>query len=479
MRMRRGSRDYWRFWCRFHKRRFGCCSGSRSLPEPLRDGAFGSAASWRRTPRVQSRPPRRVLRAQLRPRFHGGRRLSAESRVPEPAELPRRHASDPAAQCRCFGRCLGFGGRQGFEGGVLRVQSLPAASTAGVVYRESRVPARGRGLRAGRFGLRSASAVSSGAPAGSEAGEASTPGASGSLAAGASTAGAVSPGSSASGAGKASAPDASDPTTGAVSSGAPSGSGAGASDSAATGASPAGAVPSGAASGSGAGASDAVAAAAFSSGTPDSFAGTVSPGGDSTTSGATGDAACTAASRAFLRLRRRALRAQRQNQIRQHAVGELGSFRPAPATRTLAAETGIGQQTKRRLHRVRPALARRLVRKRNHGPQARPGTELDARRGMPLARAGQPVHAPRSSAPPCGTDPDCPAGTRQSLGAVDAPLVLIQPPPGQNRLHHRQRNEPRALPAHPRRLRRWAMPAARRCAAEPRRPSRRDRESRN
>ena len=138
--------------------------------------------------------------------------------------------------------------------------------------------------------------------------------------------------------------------------------------------------------------------------------------------------------------------------LRQRAFDELGGFGRGPSRASV-----------RRRSRYRPAGGRPRARGPPSGacrlhPRTTPRPTTRRRGGIPgtpwravAARrsAGPP---PRSTARPCGTDPGVPPAAGIAR-AVHRPVVLVQRLPGEQRRHHAQRHEPRALPAHARGLR--------------------------
>ena len=99
----------------------------------------------------------------------------------------------------------------------------------------------------------------------------------------------------------------------------------------------------------------------------------------------------------------------------QHAFDKLGRLRPAPAARPLAAETAVGQQPERGLHRLHPAVARRFI-----GETTRWSTNpRPARNSMHAVECRSLAPVSRSTAAfqrtPVRNGPGLPAGTRHSL----------------------------------------------------------------
>jgi hypothetical protein len=109
-----------------------------------------------------------------------------------------------------------------------------------------------------------------------------------------------------------------------------------------------------------------------------------------------------------------------QDHFRQPAFGEFRRRGVAPSLRAFAAEAAIGQQAKGGLDPIAPALAGSFIGEGNQGPQAGAGAKFQARHGVPLAKAGEPVYG--SVKAQAGTERTGLAGRQQALaGAIDAP----------------------------------------------------------
>jgi hypothetical protein len=118
----------------------------------------------------------------------------------------------------------------------------------------------------------------------------------------------------------------------------------------------------------------------------------------------------------------------RAESFRQRAFGKLRRFGAAPAARALAAEAAIGQQRKAAFTGSPPAAPTPAHRESRHQPQAGAGAKFQARHGMPLAGAAQPVH--RRAPADRGAERSRPARRHQAFaGAIHAPRVSSSLPP--------------------------------------------------
>src|ERR1700761_1652224 len=124
-----------------------------------------------------------------------------------------------------------------------------------------------------------------------------------------------------------------------------------------------------------------------------------------------------------------------------------GSLTPAAAA--VAAETAIGQKTKRSQQAIVPLCVRRLARIARHGPQSRASFEFDARAGLWQDRCpGDAIHrraASHHSTERAGAWPVAPQ--QAAASRVWYPLIGENALSDEDRFNYAQRNESRCTPA--------------------------------